>query len=167
MLKNVKANTVILIGVAHKAKKYNIEDEIVFDSYDGWAEPYGVVRISSLREKIISNLSKSFYSIHDSLQQAEHSLEAIVPFLQYYNRNVEIVPILVPYMSFERMKGIAGSLARSLIKVMQENDLKWSRDIAIVISTDAVHYGCQDWGGSDYAFYGCDSAGYKRYHPCE
>ena len=52
ILKNVKAKTVILIGVAHKAKKYDVEDKIVFDSYDGWSEPYGVVRISSLREKI-------------------------------------------------------------------------------------------------------------------
>jgi len=162
ILKNVKARTVILIGVAHKAKKYNVEDKIVFDSYDGWQEPYGVVRISPLREKITSNLPNSVYMIHDSLQQAEHSLEAIVPFLQYYNKNIEIVPILVPYMSFDRMDEIAGSLALALNKIMQENDLMWSRDIAIVISTDAVHYGCEGWSDSDYAFYGCDSAGYKK-----
>lgn len=162
ILKNVKASTIILIGVAHKAKKYNIEDRIVFDSYDGWSEPYGVVRVSSLREKIANNLPKSDYIVHDSLQQAEHSLEAIIPFLQYYNKNVEIVPILVPYMSFDRMKGIAGSLAQSVARIIQDNNLMWGRDIAIVISTDAVHYGCEDWGGSDYAFYGCDSAGYKK-----
>jgi len=162
ILKNVKAKTVILIGVAHKAKKYDVEDKIVFDSYDGWSEPYGVVRISSLREKITSNLPNSVYMIHDSLQQSEHSLEAIVPFLQFYNRNIEIVPILVPYMSFDRMDEIAGSLALALNKIMQENDLMWSRDIAIVISTDAVHYGCEGWSDSDYAFFGCDSAGYKK-----
>jgi MEMO1 family protein len=162
VLKNVKSGTVILIGVAHKAKKFNVEDKIVFDSYDGWSEPYGVVRISSLREKITNNLPRSVYIIHDSLHQAEHSLEAIVPFLQYYNKNVEIVPILVPSMSFDRMNEIAGSLAQALIKVMQVYDLMWSKDITIVISTDAVHYGCEDWGGSDYAFYGCDSTGYKK-----
>jgi MEMO1 family protein len=162
VLKNVKASTVILIGVAHKAKKYNVEDRIVFDSYDSWSEPYGLVRISSLREKITNNLPNSVYLIHDSLQQAEHSIEAIVPFLQFYNRNIEIVPILVPYMSFNRMNEIAGSLAQAMTKVMQENNLMWSRDISIVISTDAVHYGCEDWGGSDYAFYGCDTAGYKK-----
>jgi AmmeMemoRadiSam system protein B len=120
------------------------------------------VRVSSLREKIANNLPKSDYIVHDSLQHAEHSLEAIIPFLQYYNKNVEIVPILVPYMSFDRMKGIAGSLAQSVARIMQDNNLMWGRDIAIVISTDAVHYGCEDWGGSDYAFYGCDSAGYKK-----
>ena len=120
------------------------------------------MRVSSLRENIANNLPKSAYIVHDSLQQAEHSLEAIIPFLQYYNKNVEIVPILVPYMSFDRMKGIAGSLAQSVARIMQDNNLMWGRDIAIVISTDAVHYGCEDWGGSDYAFYGCDSAGYKK-----
>jgi MEMO1 family protein len=162
VLKNIKAGTVILIGVAHKAKKFNVEDKIVFDSYDGWSEPYGIVRISSLREKITHNLPKSVYIVHDSLHQAEHSLEAIVPFLQYYNKNVEIVPVLVPYMSFERLNETAGSLAQALIKVMEADNLMWSKDFAIVISTDAVHYGCEDWGGSDYAFYGCDSAGYQK-----
>ena len=162
ILKNVKARTVILIGVAHKAKKYNVEDKIVFDSYDGWSEPYGIVRISNLREKITNRLPNPVYMIHDSLHQSEHSLEAIVPFLQYYNRNIEIIPILVPYMSFDRMKEIAGLLSRALFEVIQKNDLMWGRDIAIVISSDAVHYGCEEWGGSDFAFYGCDSSGYKK-----
>jgi len=162
ILKNVKAKTVILIGVAHKAKNFNVEDKIVFDSYNGWAEPYGVVKISSLREKITNNLPNSVFMIHDSLQQAEHSLEAIVPFLQYYNKNVEIVPILVPYMSYDRINEIASSLAQAMVRVMQENDLMWSKDIAIVISTDAVHYGSEGWGDANYAFFGCDSAGYKK-----
>jgi hypothetical protein len=28
------------------------------------------------------------------------------------------------------------------------------------MSTDAVHYGDEDWGGSNYAQYGCDGKGY-------
>ena len=43
-------------------------------------------------------------------------------------------------------------------------NLQIGRDYSIVVSSDAVHYGCEDWGGSDYAFYGCDTAGfYKAY----
>ena len=34
----------------------------------------------------------------NDMQTVEHSVEAIVPFLQAYNRDVEIVSILVPYM---------------------------------------------------------------------
>jgi len=40
--------------------------------------------------------------------------------------------------------------------------MKWGEDFAIIISTDAVHYGDQDWGGTNLAPYGADSAGYKK-----
>lgn len=89
-----------------------------------------------------------------------HSLEAIIPFLQYYNPGVEIVPILIPAMSPEKKEGLAGSLARAISRVMDTDDLEWMRDFAFVISSDAVHYGCEDWGGQDLAPYGCDREGY-------
>jgi AmmeMemoRadiSam system protein B len=162
VLRNVKAGTVILLGVAHKAKKFNVEDRMVFDSYDYWQEPYGLVKISRLREAIMNKLPKSTYIVHDSLQQAEHSVEAIIPFLQYFNRKIEIVSILIPYMSYKTMKSLSSSLADALLKLGQEQDMQIGRDYAIVVSTDAVHYGCEDWGGSDYAFYGCDSAGFNK-----
>ena len=161
VLRNIKAATVILVGVAHKAKKFGLEDKIIFDDFDQWAEPYGPVSVSVLREKIMNRLPSSTYVVHDSMHAAEHSLEAIIPVLQYYNRNVEIVPILVPYMSFDKMTGLSSSLARALTQVMQDQSLEWRRDIAIVISTDAVHYGDEEWGGQDYAPYGCDSTGYR------
>ncbi|MFZ4563824.1 MAG: AmmeMemoRadiSam system protein B [Bacteroidales bacterium] len=162
VLRNVKASTVILIGVAHQAKKFGLEDKMVFDGFDRWAEPYGPVKVSILREKIMNQLPRSTYIIHDSLQQAEHSLEALIPVLQYYNRKIEIVPILIPSMSFSKMDALAGSLALAVTKMMQEMNLGWNKDVAIVISTDAVHYGDEDWGGQNYAQYGCDSAGYNK-----
>ncbi len=111
VLQNIKANTVLLIGVAHKAKKFNVENKMVFDSYDYWQEPYGPVKVSSLREAIMNKLPRSSYMVHDSLQESEHSLEAIIPFLQYYNRKIEIIPVLIPYMSFKTMKSLSSSLA--------------------------------------------------------
>ena len=164
LLANVKAGTVILLGVAHKAKQFNIENNMVFDSYDYWQEPYGPVKVSGLREAIMNKLPRSTYIVHDSLQQAEHSVEAIVPFLQYYNNRVEIVSILIPAMSFATMKNLSSALAGALDELGEYNNmnLKIGRDYALVASSDAVHYGCEDWGGSDYAFYGCDSAGFKK-----
>ncbi len=103
VLKNIHANTIILFGVAHKAKKFNIENRLVFDSFDEWKEPYANITIPDLREAIIKNLPTEAYIVHDSLQQAEHSVEAIIPFLQYFNRKIRIISILVPYMSYERM----------------------------------------------------------------
>ncbi|NOX48374.1 MAG: AmmeMemoRadiSam system protein B [Chlorobi bacterium] len=154
VLKNIKAKTIILIGVAHKAKKLNLENQIIFDSYDYWKEPYGNVKVSGIRDEIIKNLPEGIYEVNDSMQKIEHSVEAIVPFLQYYNRDIEIVSILVPYMSFETMDKIAGPLAKAIKKVVEKHNLKWGKDFAMVISTDAVHYGDEEWGGSNFAFNG-------------
>jgi MEMO1 family protein len=162
VLTHVKAGKIILFGVAHKAKKYGVEDRLVFGDYDQWSAPYGSVRVSSLQQKILRLLPPGDFLVHDSLQQAEHSLEAMVPWLQHFNREVEIVPILVPYMSFRTMEMLLGHFATALARVMKENNLSWGADVAIVISNDAVHYGDEEWGGQNYSPYGCDSAGYGK-----
>lgn len=118
------------------------QGKMVFDSYEAWQAPYGPVRISVLRDKITCQLPRSEYVILDSLQDVEHSLEALIPFLQYYNPCVEIVPILKPAMDPGRMEGLAGSLAWAISKVMDTDDLEWMKDFALVISNDAVHYEC-------------------------
>lgn len=159
-LENIKAPTVILIGVAHKASKFGLSDKMIFGSYPAWQGPYQPVKVSELQARITNRLPKETYLIHDSLHTEEHSLEALIPFLQYYTRHVEIIPVLIPFMSFETMKGLAGSFALALSKVMEDEGLEWRRDLALVISSDAVHYGCEDWGGDDYAPLGCDSTGY-------
>lgn len=161
VLKNIHANTIIVFGVAHKAKKFNVENRLVFDSFDEWKEPYGNVTVSDLREDIMKTLPMESYLIHDSLQQAEHSVEAIIPFLQYYNRNVKIISILVPYMPYEKMDQLSDQLALGIGIVLMEKGLKWGRDVAFVMSTDAVHYGDEDWGGSNYALFGCEDKGYN------
>lgn len=158
----IKAKTIIIFGVAHKAKKFGVEQKLVFDNFDEWKEPSGNMKISPLRNEIIKNLHKNDYIIHDSLQQAEHSVEAIVPFLQHYNRDVQVVPILIPAMNFDLMEKYSMELAKTILKVMKENKLKWGRDIALVISNDAVHYGDEEWGGKNYATYGCDESGYEK-----
>ena len=161
-LENIRAKTVILFGVAHKARQLNLENQVVFDSYDYWKGPYGNVPVSELREEIIEHLPLDLFQVNDSMQRMEHSVEAIIPFLQYYNPGVEIVSILVPYMSYERMNEIAGPLAGAIKKVTVDKGLVWGKDFVFVISTDAVHYGDEDWGDKNFAFFGTDSAGYLK-----
>jgi AmmeMemoRadiSam system protein B len=160
VLKNLKAKTIILFGVAHKARQLDLENQIIFDSYASWKEPKGNVPVSTLREEIIKELPPDIYQVNDSMQSIEHSIEALVPFLQYYHPDVEIVPILVPYMNYERADEIAHALAAAIQKVTQKRNWTWGEDYAIAISSDAVHYGDQDWGGSNYAFFGADTSGY-------
>jgi hypothetical protein len=145
VLKNIKAKTIILIGVAHKAKKLNLENQIIFDSYDYWKEPYGNVKVSGIRDEIIKNLPEGIYQVNDSMQKIEHSVEAIVPFLQYYNRDIEIVSILVPYMSFETMDKIAGPLAKAIKKAVEKHDLQWGKDFAMVITMGKCFAHWKSW----------------------
>ena len=166
VLKKIEAKTIIIIGVAHKAKKLNLEDQLIFDSYDYWKGPYGNVKVSGFRNEIMNQLPKDIYQVNDTMQKIEHSVEAIIPFLQYYNRDVEIVSILVPYMSYGRMEKIAGPLANAINKVAKKKNWQWGEDFAIVISSDAVHYGDEDWGGKNFAFngIGCKANEETKFH---
>jgi AmmeMemoRadiSam system protein B len=162
ILNGIKAKTVILFGVAHKAKDFNLEDKIIFDSFDAWNAPYGKVKVSGIRDNLIHSLPDSLFIVHEQMHQVEHSLEAIIPFLQKNIPDLEIIPVLVPYMSYQKMQQIAPPFSEALKKVMQENKLQWGKDLAIVISTDAVHYGDKDWGDKNYAPFGTDSIGNKK-----
>lgn len=159
VLSNVTAKTVIIFGVAHRAKSFNLENQLIFDSYKFWHGPYGQVKVSALRDEIINQLPDEIAIVHDSMQTKEHSVEALIPFLQAQNREIEIISILVPYMDFERMQILSQYLAKSLYATMEKNNLQWSKDIALLISSDAVHYGDEEWGGSNYAPYGTDKIG--------
>ena len=158
-LAGIKAKTIILIGVAHRARNYELQDKLVFGSYDSWKSPEGLINISPMRNKLIKSLSKETYVVHDSMMQLEHSLEAITPFLKRNNSKVEIIPILVPYMAYDQMDQFSSELAQFLQKLMKEEKLKYGRDLAVVISNDSVHYGDEDWGGKNMAPFGVDSIG--------
>jgi len=162
VLRNVAASVTIIFGVAHKARQLGLEDRLIFDSFTHWAGPYGDIAVSPLREKIMAALPQGSYCVNDQMQSIEHSVEAKLPFLQHYNRAMQFVPILVPAMSFARMTELAPRLARAIAAAIDEERLEWGRDIALVSSTDAVHYGDEGWDGRDFARYGADAEGYAK-----
>ncbi len=155
----IKAKTIILVGVAHRARNFELQDKVIFGDYEAWKTPDGRVKISFLRDKLLNNLHKETYIIHDSMMQLEHSLEAIVPFLQRQNPTVEILPLLIPYMKYDDMDRFSDDLTDGIVSLMRKEKLIYGKDIAVVISNDAVHYGDQDWGGSDMAPFGTDQKG--------
>jgi len=162
VLANIKAGTVIVFGVAHKARQLDLEDQLIFDSFTHWRGPYRDIAVSPLRERIMSKLPEGSYRVSDEMHSIEHSVEAKLPFLQYYNRGVQFVPILVPFMSYARMTELALPLAHAIAAIMNDERLEWGTDIALLSSTDAVHYGDEGWGGKDFAFYGADAEGYEK-----
>jgi AmmeMemoRadiSam system protein B len=162
VLRNVMAPVVIIFGVAHKAHQLGLEDQVVFDSFTHWTGPYGDIAVSPLRERIMARLPDGSYCVSDEMQSIEHSVEAKLPFLQHYNRALNFVPILVPCMSLARMNELAPQLARAIALTMEEEHLQWGADIAVVASTDAVHYGDEGWGGRNFATYGAHAEGYAK-----
>ena len=156
-LEGINANTIILIGVAHKARIFNLQDKLVFGDFTHWKSPYGELLVSKLNTELMHLLPDNDFMVHDSMQALEHSLEAIIPFIYKKNSNLEIVPILVPYIDYNDLDSISTDLSNAIFKIIKKHNLSYGQDIAIIISNDAVHYGDVDWGGENMAPYGTDS----------
>jgi len=86
---------------------------------------------------------------HDS----EHSIEGIAYFLKHARPDVEIVPVIVPAASFERLHELATQLAGALAASMKRRDWELGRDVSIVISADGTHYG-EDFKFTPYGWGG-------------
>jgi AmmeMemoRadiSam system protein B len=151
---------VIVFGVFHRARLFDCRDRLVFDSFAEWHGPYGPVRVSPVRDEILRGLPEGDYLVDNDMQMVEHSVEALIPFLQAYNREVEIVSILVPYMDWDTIDRLATRFSDVLAKIAKDRGWKLGRDICLISSCDAVHYGDSGWGGKNYAEFGTDAAGY-------
>jgi MEMO1 family protein len=160
-LKGINANTIILVGVAHRARNFNLQDKIIFGSYTHWESPYGDLKVSDLNKEIMDNLEAETYMVHDSMQNLEHSLEAIIPFLHRKSPDLEIIPILVPYINYETIDAFSTKLSEAVKSVIELHNLSYGEDIAVVISNDAVHYGNEEWSG-DLAPFGVDDDGTEK-----
>ena len=162
ILKNIRAKTIFLFGVAHKAKQLGLEDKIIFDTNKKWHGIYKPVKISGIREELIRDLPEEIRTVNEKMHSMEHSLEALIPFLQYYDREIEIIPILVPYMNYKKISEISRQLAKLIGGIVKENKWEWGKDFAFAISSDSVHYGDEGWGGKNFARFGTDKNGYKK-----
>jgi AmmeMemoRadiSam system protein B len=158
----IKARRVLLIGNAHWSEAFGVRSTLVFDDFERWRGPYGPVRVSPIRAEILAHLPASSYRVNRTMMETEHSLEALVPFLQYFNRDVEIVPILVPFMLWSDIHARAGELSAAVAAVMAAHHWTLGQDLAVLISGDGQHYGDYGWSYYDYHPFGCDAAGYQR-----
>ena len=158
LTERITAPRVLLIGVFHKASLWDLKDRIVFDDFDAWHAPWRPMRVDPLRDELIAALPPDSYVVDNAMHCREHSLEALLPFLQRGHPERTIVPILVPYMGWERMTEITDQLASAVAETMEANGWRLGRDLAVVVSSDAVHYG-PDF---DHAPFGTDVQAYER-----
>ncbi len=137
----VTARTVVLVGVFHGYRKFGERDRMVFDPYRAWSAPDGPVPVSPLRAALLARLPRADWTQDAAAHDAEHSLEPLVCWLRHIRPDVEIVPIIVPAARFERLQELAAHLGDALAAEMQARGWQMGRDLAIVISADAIHYG--------------------------
>ncbi len=120
--------TVIMIGPNHTGQGYMVS---LSDS-DTWDTPFGAVSLSRTLCQRITELCGGTVSLDDSAHSREHSLEIQLPFLQYFRKDVKIVPIILATQSPEICRilgeGIAGAIKES------------KEEILILASSDMTHY---------------------------
>lgn len=145
----VTARTVVLVGVFHKYRRFGAKDALVFDPYRAWRAPDGEIPVSPLRDELLAQLPAADVLRDAAMQDSEHSVEAIAYWLEHQDPRVEIVSILVPAASFPRFRELADHLGKALAASMRKRGWALGRDVALVISSDGIHYGT-DFGYTPY-----------------
>lgn len=124
-------DVVLLLGPNHTG----LGERISLFNGKSFLTPLGEVKIN----KSLSELILKYCPLvkEDSLAHSrEHSLEVQVPFLQYLNPEVEIVPILLIDLNVEELNLFGKAIANAIREFEAENE----QEILIVVSSDFSHY---------------------------
>lgn len=121
-------DTFILFGANHSVNSHN---HMIYD-VGQWASPLGTIDVDQ-------QIASEMFQVSDGLLHAncqghanEHSLEVIVPFIQFLFPDAQIVPIMVqPIESATEIGKIAADIV----------DSNPDKKIVIMGSTDLTHYG--------------------------
>jgi AmmeMemoRadiSam system protein B len=125
--------TIIILGPNHTGlgKPYSIMTE------GKWQTPLGAVAINQkLAAQIAGNSSylKSDTLAHDQ----EHSIEVLLPFLQYFIKEFTIVPIIIMRADYAVYRAIADDIFKAITALSVE------KEVLLVASSDMTHYEPQD-----------------------
>lgn len=148
----LKVKEVVIFGVTHGVVRKEINDPqniLILDEYKSWTGLTKPIAASELREYIKGRLDKSAFITNNKAQALEHSIEALLPFLQYFNPEVKITPIMVAPMPFARMDEISTKLADVVAGYVNEKGLLPGKDLFFLISSDGNHYG-KDFNNSPF-----------------
>jgi len=137
----ITAKTVVLVGVFHRYRRFAPTERLVFDPYRAWRTPDGEVPVSRLREDLLRRLPKDSWTQDAAIHDSEHSIEALVYWLRHLRPDLEIVPILVPAVGFDRLTALSDQLGAALLDALRARGQQLGRDVAVAISTDGIHYG--------------------------
>jgi len=118
----------VILGPSHRG----IEACLAIMKKGTWETPLGEVPIDSQLAEQIMHHSEGISEDH-SAHLHEHSLEVQLPFIQFFKKNISIVPICIaPQASFEDLEDLGLAVAKGIKDVKDE--------VMIVASTDMSHY---------------------------
>ncbi|MFC1916548.1 AmmeMemoRadiSam system protein B [Chloroflexota bacterium] len=99
-----------------------------------WKTPLGEVEIDSeLGKEILA--ASSHLEEDETAHLYEHSIEVQIPFLQYFKRDIRIVPIILAHSPGATYKEIGKGIAQAI------KDL--NKEVVIITSSDMTHYESQ------------------------
>lgn len=130
------ADTYVILGPNHTGmgSDFSMMTEGV------WQMPLGEVRVDGILAREM--LSRSKYLEDDfTAHQREHSIEVQLPFIQYFKKDFQIVPIAVKHYIPDGnfLKNLA-DIANAIAEGIKKTRLK----VLIVASTDLTHYESQE-----------------------
>lgn len=119
--------TVVLLGPNHTGR--GTPASVM--SSGAWRTPLGDVPVDAALAEALKKACPHLAEDHTAHDQ-EHSLEVMLPFLQYANPGVSIVPIAFMLRSAKVIEEIGRCLGRAI--------KEYGREVLIVASSDMTHY---------------------------
>ena len=100
-----------------------------------WEMPLGRVPINSELAAILLENS-AFINEDDLAHRHEHSLEVQVPFLQYFQKNLRLTPLVISHIPYETCQSVGREIAAAI--------KAYDKPVLIVASSDMTHYESRD-----------------------
>ena len=117
------AQTFVLLGPNH----YGAGSAVAV-SAESWSTPLGTVEPDLELIKRLDGIIDRDEAAH----RQEHSIEVQIPFLQYFFKGFQIVPIALGMQDYDTVKEVAAELIRALDG--------YERSTVVVASSDFTHY---------------------------
>lgn len=159
-LDGLQAKRWVILGVCHACRREGVRDRLIFEDADAWDIGGERVRVARMLRHLLRQELGEFAYIDEDQHAREHSVEALVPWLRQARSDAAFVPVLVPGMSHDRMAEVAEAFGKALADICYEEQWTPGVDVGVLISADAVHYGCEGWGTRTYAPFGCGETGH-------
>ena len=125
--------SVVILGPNHRG----IGARVALSASGMWDMPLGPVPINEALAESILKVSTSGVRIKDDPEALamEHSIEVQVPFLQFLQPELNIVPIALSHLAYDACQ----EAGRALVRGIQD----YGKEVLLVASTDMTHYESQ------------------------